>query len=46
MTKKMKTTLSPTVFKDAPIVAVSAKPIEDENIASNGKIHHSYSKCI
>lgn len=36
MTKKMKATLSSTIFKDAPIVAVSAKPIEDENLASNG----------
>lgn len=36
MTKKMKSTLSATIFKDAPIVAVSAKPAEDENLVCNG----------
>ena len=37
MTKRMKVTLSSTRFKDAPIVAVSAKPTDNENMMSNGK---------
>ena len=34
MTKRMKATLSSTRFKDAPIVAVAAKPTDDENMLS------------
>ena len=37
MTKRMKATLSSTRFKDAPIVAVAAKPTDEENMLSNGK---------
>ena len=33
----MKATLSSTRFKDAPIVAVAAKPTDEENMLSNGK---------
>ena len=36
MAKRMKVTLSSTRFKDAPIIAVTAKPSDDENIKSNG----------
>lgn len=39
MTKRMKATLSSTRFKDAPIVAVAAKPTDDENMLSNGIDH-------
>ena len=34
----MKSTLASTRFKDAPIVAVCAKPADDENISSNGML--------
>ena len=38
MGKRMKSTLASTRFKDAPIVAVCAKPTDDENISSNGML--------
>jgi hypothetical protein len=38
MTKRMKVTLASTRFKDAPIVAVSAKPTDDQQICSNGML--------
>ena len=36
MSKRMKMTLSSTIFQEAPIIAVSAKPSDDENLKSNG----------